>query len=363
MDYYEELGVPRSASADEVRHAWKVLVRLLHPDLYEDRELRTAAELQMRRLSEIVAILTNPAKRNRYDSEIAMPRSYPNHAQPVSLIVSNPLRSRWYSQPVIWFAFGAIVASLAWFAVSDRSVRPAAPSTPAVAEQEISQRREPSGGEDLPQSAARRKPVLVAAHAAGPRAVVVPTPQVGQQDAKLFAEGSLSAASGPPKPDPREAPSIAPPADPALALPSAVPAVMPALAAPALSRSPGGVPLLEGEWIYIKPKSQDVPKQVGLYPPVYIETSIFQDDTGALRGHYRARYEMTNQAFSPDVAFDFHGRATGDRATLAWTGNDGATGEIRLAQVGRELRVNWITTRAGRVRALVSGTAVLTRID
>src|SRR5580700_6302662 len=32
MDYYEELGIDRSASPEEIRQAYKHLVRLLHPD-------------------------------------------------------------------------------------------------------------------------------------------------------------------------------------------------------------------------------------------------------------------------------------------------------------------------------------------
>lgn len=59
MDYYDELGLERSASADEVREAWRTLARLLHPDRQQDPELRAHAERQMRRLNEMAGVLRN----------------------------------------------------------------------------------------------------------------------------------------------------------------------------------------------------------------------------------------------------------------------------------------------------------------
>ena len=33
MNYYEELGIPASAGADDIRKAHRMLSKLLHPDL------------------------------------------------------------------------------------------------------------------------------------------------------------------------------------------------------------------------------------------------------------------------------------------------------------------------------------------
>ena len=65
MTYYEELGLQSDAAADEIRHAYRTLARLLHPDRQPDPELRALAERQMKRLRDVVAILSHPRKRRR----------------------------------------------------------------------------------------------------------------------------------------------------------------------------------------------------------------------------------------------------------------------------------------------------------
>jgi curved DNA-binding protein CbpA len=67
VDYYEELGVARSASVDEVRRAYRNVARLLHPDQQPDETLRRLAGLQMTRLNAILETLTDPASRREYD--------------------------------------------------------------------------------------------------------------------------------------------------------------------------------------------------------------------------------------------------------------------------------------------------------
>src|SRR5579872_4908749 len=74
MDYYEELGVDRAASPDEIRQAYKRLVRLLHPDRCTDEQMRPLAELQVKRLNEILSVLTNVQERAGYDRGLASNR-------------------------------------------------------------------------------------------------------------------------------------------------------------------------------------------------------------------------------------------------------------------------------------------------
>ena len=69
MDHYEELGVDRSARPEEIRQAYKRLVRMLHPDHCTDEQVRRLADLQMKRLNSVLRTLTNPQARAIYDGE------------------------------------------------------------------------------------------------------------------------------------------------------------------------------------------------------------------------------------------------------------------------------------------------------
>jgi curved DNA-binding protein CbpA len=82
MDYYEELDVPRSASIDEIRRAYRTLATLIHPDRQQRKGTKRLAECQMRRLNLILATLQDPEKRAQYDSEIS--------GKPTVRVASNP---------------------------------------------------------------------------------------------------------------------------------------------------------------------------------------------------------------------------------------------------------------------------------
>jgi molecular chaperone DnaJ len=64
-DYYEVLGVPHSASTDEVKSAYRKLARQYHPDLNSDNP--KAAEEKFKELSEAYEVLADTQKRTRYD--------------------------------------------------------------------------------------------------------------------------------------------------------------------------------------------------------------------------------------------------------------------------------------------------------
>src|ERR1035438_256502 len=70
MNYYEELGIRQDAALEEIRQAYKLLARLLHPDAQPDARLKAMAECQMKRLNEILAILTDAQKRRQYDESL-----------------------------------------------------------------------------------------------------------------------------------------------------------------------------------------------------------------------------------------------------------------------------------------------------
>ncbi len=63
-DYYEILGVKKSASADDIRKAFRKLARKYHPDVNPGDK---AAEEKFKTLSEANEVLSDPKKRKIYD--------------------------------------------------------------------------------------------------------------------------------------------------------------------------------------------------------------------------------------------------------------------------------------------------------
>ena len=70
INYYEVLGVERSASEEKIRERFRMLVRENHPDRYKGPD-KASAERKLQALTEAVNILTNPAKRKQHDSELS----------------------------------------------------------------------------------------------------------------------------------------------------------------------------------------------------------------------------------------------------------------------------------------------------
>jgi curved DNA-binding protein len=63
-DYYKTLGLARTASADEIKKAYRKLVRKHHPDVSKAAD----ATERMVELNEANAVLSDPEKRQAYDS-------------------------------------------------------------------------------------------------------------------------------------------------------------------------------------------------------------------------------------------------------------------------------------------------------
>ena len=63
-DYYEVLGVDKSASADEIKKAYRTLAKKYHPDLNDHS---AEAEEKFKEVSEAYEVLSDPQKRKMYD--------------------------------------------------------------------------------------------------------------------------------------------------------------------------------------------------------------------------------------------------------------------------------------------------------
>jgi curved DNA-binding protein len=63
-DFYQILGVPRSASQDDIQRAYRKLARANHPDVNSD----PAAEERFKDVSEAYDVLSDPQTRRRYDA-------------------------------------------------------------------------------------------------------------------------------------------------------------------------------------------------------------------------------------------------------------------------------------------------------
>jgi DnaJ-class molecular chaperone len=76
-DYYSVLGVPKAASEEEIKRAYRKLARKFHPDLNPGDK---TAEARFKELNEANEVLGDPDKRKKYDELGANWRNYEQQA-------------------------------------------------------------------------------------------------------------------------------------------------------------------------------------------------------------------------------------------------------------------------------------------
>lgn len=94
VNYYEILGVERSASEQDIRERFRRLAREQHPDRYKGAD-KAAAEVRFQSLTEAMNILTNTGRRGQYDAELAsgMSRDVSDPAQIAKAYVNRGIKA------------------------------------------------------------------------------------------------------------------------------------------------------------------------------------------------------------------------------------------------------------------------------
>jgi len=73
-DYYAVLGVKRNASQEEIKNAYKELVKKYHPDKFVG-PAKELAEEKLKEINQAYEVLSDPIKRKEYDLSLKQPTS------------------------------------------------------------------------------------------------------------------------------------------------------------------------------------------------------------------------------------------------------------------------------------------------
>ncbi len=368
MNYYDELGVSRTASERELRQAYRVLVRLLHPDTQTGDDLRLAAERQLVRLNQMLTVLLNADTRRAYDLSLERecnPRISEVPHRPAAHQTGRHLDRSGAVQnsslithfAIKYWAMILIAAVIVGAAALSTLLRGSSESTPELH----------SAGTLRPDSKLTPAKLVVPGRSSRPQF----EQKAQEQPAPVRIEGAGRFAALDPK---RDSDEISPPIGGAI---TASPGILPRVddveplknagetAAPRLTlvrpaTTPSQVNSFAGNWLYNT--ELDSGKVSDGYQAIYVELLLSEID-GMLSGSYRARYLVPDQAISPQVSFHLEGRASSVReAHLGWSSADGTRGEAELTLGATGIMdFHWWRTKSSGQSSLSSGTAKLLR--
>lgn len=356
LTYYDELGIAPNASPDQVRDAFRSLVRLIHPDHHTDEQLKAVAEFQMRKLNRIYGVLSDAERRRAYDFSLEEERG------PVQPLMSEKLRSLSSSRVTNAFAWTAAaivgIVVLTWVVTDGPTIGTAGISEKVPAA--ISPDAETGArGPDMATELARTKADLKIALFERDTAI--------RELEKLRGHSSTRPAAAATETVPesrRQEPLAPPPIGTMTELPSSLPPAFSQnnpTAPPVTNARVATAPLraLTGFWFYLR--TPEDKKNPGLYPPEFIEATM-SEANGLVKGRYRSRYRIADRAISPDVNFEFNGKVSGNSVAAVWTGPGGAHGDMTIRLLSdNSMRVEWTATQLGSLQGLTAGTAALTR--
>jgi cytoskeletal protein RodZ len=355
ITFYDELGLTPGASPEQIRDAFRLNVRLLHPDQQTDPQLKEIAEAQMRKLNRIYSVLSDPARRRDYDDMLGE-----EFGPPLIMSTRLPGLGKLWAR-LLWGAAIVISAGLLIWLASESApaVQNRSDSTPAAQiPVSASSSQAVSSATDVPEPPPSHE---VAQLRADLRAALVERDAAVRELAHL--RGS-STESKPASPLPQDGAEQSPPLTitelpSAPKLPSLTPIAPPRADKPVRVDKPANRQM-GGFWFYARPPQGQVNRNQSLYPPEYIEATISENGS-SVRGSFRARYVIVDRAISPDVNFTFNGTQNGAQLSTAFTGAGGAKGDLTLKLTSENsLRIDWNASDLGSF-GLSSGTAVLTR--
>ena len=347
ISFYEEIGVAPGASPEEIRNAFRALVRLFHPDQQTDLQLKDIAEKQMRKLNRVYAVLSDPERRGRYDEFLDGEYKSTVVIGPVFKSGLRQFMGRTASVVAILLSAGLLI----WLTPE---------SIPGPQSFAHDQNTPPPDAAASPFAGSAEQRYVIAGLRADLRVATMERSVAIQELSRLRGTASAPRSTRSAQPDESEIEGRSQVVT-MTELPSG--ASLPVFADSTLSPAEDSASRnLAGVWFYAKPPQAQDSNGQALYRPDRIEATI-SEQNGKIYGRYRARFQIAGRAVSPDVNFAFAGTlGAGPQFTFPWTGAAGAKGELALKVISaNSLRIEWHATELGARQGLDAGTAILTR--
>lgn len=355
ITFYEEIGVAPGASPEEIRNAFRALVRLFHPDHQTDPLLKDIAEKQMRKLNRVYAVLSDPERRRRYDEVL-------DGEYKPTIVVGPVFKSglRQFLGRAGSFAAIVLSAGLLIWLTPESTLGPQSFTRDQTARDQYAP--PPYTPVSPSAAAAIDQGRLIASLRSDLRAVTLERSVAIRElnrlrGTELESPSADSATPGELQPEAEvRLPAIAMTELPSGAkLPPFADATLPQTGNPAALS-------LAGVWFYAKPPQAEDSKERAVNQPEHIEARI-SEQNGKIYGRYRARFRVADRVVSPDVNFAFTGTlGAGPQFNFPWTGAGGAKGELALQVISaNSLRIEWHATEQGAQQGPDAGAAVLTR--